>query len=124
MHLSAKGLAAGDGMYHMSPGQLDRYRRAVAAEGSGGELERVIASIESGGIAITGHDALKSAPRGYPAGHPRIRLLRYKGLTSWQGWPPEPWLHTAAAAEQVHGFLRASAGLCSWLAAHAGAGAG
>lgn len=121
VHLSAKGLAAGDGMYHMGPGQLDRYRGAVAADGSGRDLERVISSIESGGIAITGHDTLKTAPRGYPAGHPRIRLLRFKGLIAWQEWPVEPWLGTAAAKDRIVAFLRTSRPLSSWLNQHVGA---
>ena len=32
-----------------------------------------------------------SAPRGYPTGHPRIELLRYKGLICWRHWPVAPW---------------------------------
>ena len=37
---------------------------------------------------------LKTAPRGYPKDHPRIELLRYKGLITWRTWPPGPWLGT------------------------------
>jgi uncharacterized protein (TIGR02453 family) len=123
VQFSADGLGAGAGMWHMEPDRLARYRAAAAADASGGELESIVAGLEKAGIEIHGHGALKSAPRGYSADHPRIALLRYKGLTSWQGWPPEPWLHTGAAADHVAGFLRASGDLCSWLAAHAGPGA-
>ena len=123
VQFSADGLGVGAGMWHMEPDRLARYRAAVADDASGSELESIVAGLEKGGIEVHGHGALKSAPRGYSADHPRIGLLRYKGLTSWQGWPPEPWLHTAAAADRVAGFLRASGDLCSWLAAHAGAGA-
>ena len=35
IQLSAEGLATGDGMYGMSPGQLDRYRRAVVERPAG-----------------------------------------------------------------------------------------
>ena len=38
IQFSAKGLAAGDGMYGMEPGQLDRYRRAVTNDATGAEL--------------------------------------------------------------------------------------
>lgn len=120
VQLSAKGLAAGDGMYHMTPGQLDRYRRAAASEGSGRELERIIAAIAEHGIAVTCHDALKTAPRGYPADHPRIGLLRYKGLVAWMEWPAEPWLGTAGAKDRIASFLRATRPLSAWLNEHVG----
>jgi uncharacterized protein (TIGR02453 family) len=118
VQFSADGLAAGAGRWHMEPSRLARYRAAVADDGSGGELTEIVAALEAAGIEIHGHGVLKSAPRGYPADHHRIRLLRYKGLTSWQAWPPEPWLHTASAAGKVASFLHTSADLCSWLTTH------
>ena len=119
IQFSADGLAAGAGMWQLEPPRLARYRAAVADDGSGGELSDIVAALEKAGIEIHGHGALKSAPRGYSTDHPRIGLLRYKGLTSWQGWPPEPWLHTPAVTDRVVAFLRASADLCSWLTTHA-----
>jgi uncharacterized protein (TIGR02453 family) len=120
IQLSASGLAAGSGMYGMAPDQLDRYRRAVAGDVSGPELERVIAGIERHGIGVSGRDVLKTAPRGYSADHARIALLRYKGLVAWQQWPVEPWLGTGAARERVAGFLTATRPLGDWLDAHVG----
>jgi uncharacterized protein (TIGR02453 family) len=121
LQLSAQGLAAGSGMYMMAPDQLDRYRRAVARDESGGQLERVIAETERAEVVVHGHDVLKTAPRGYQADHPRIRLLRYKGVTTWQEWPVEPWLGTPAAKLRVAAFLTASQPLCAWLEANVGA---
>src|SRR5438876_12121269 len=46
IQLSARGLAAGDGMYGMASDQVGRYREAVAADPTGGELEQIIAKIE------------------------------------------------------------------------------
>jgi uncharacterized protein (TIGR02453 family) len=115
VQFSADGLAAGAGMWHMEPAQLARYRAAVAADPAGAEVEAIIAKLEKSGVEIHGHGTLKSAPRGYPADHPRIGLLRHKGLTSWQHWEPEPWLHTPSATDQVVSFFRTSAALCSWL---------
>lgn len=114
VQFSADGLAAGAGMWHMEPETLNRYRAAVAA-GSGEKLAAIIAEIEKAGVRIHGHGTLKSAPRGYPADHPRIDLLRHKGLTTWQHWDPEPWLQTPQAADRVLSFLRTSAPFCSWL---------
>jgi uncharacterized protein (TIGR02453 family) len=121
IQLSAEGLATGDGMYGMSPSQLDRYRRAVASDRTGPELQQVIAGIEEQGIGVSGRDVLKTAPRGYPADHPRIGLLRYKGVVAWNQWPVEPWLETAAARDRVAGFLRATQPLSRWLGTHVGA---
>jgi uncharacterized protein (TIGR02453 family) len=115
VQLSAEGLGAGAGMWQMEPESLDRYRQAVASDGPGAELEQVIARIEKDDITVHGHSVLKSAPRGYPADHPRIALLRYKGLTAWKQWPVEPWLETAAAKDHVRSFFRTVQPLCSWL---------
>jgi uncharacterized protein (TIGR02453 family) len=118
LRLSADGLAAGAGLWQMSPEQLARYRAAVAADGPGAELERVVAALEKADIALHGHGALKSAPRGYSPDHPRIALLRYKGLTAWKQWPAGPWLETAAAKDRIVWFFRAARPLCSWLSAN------
>lgn len=115
VQLSAEGLAAGQGMYVMAPDQLARYREAVAGDRSGGKLEHAIAAVEGQGIGVQGRDVLKTAPRGYPADHPRIGLLRYKGIVAWKQWPVEPWLETTAAKDRVAGFLRATQPLTTWL---------
>jgi uncharacterized protein (TIGR02453 family) len=124
VQFSAQGLAAGDGMYHLAPDQLERYRQSVLNDRTGKELAKVIAEVEGHGIEVHGQDPLKSAPRGYPADHPRIELLRYKGLIAWQQWPAEAWLGTAAAAGRITGFLRAARPLSTWLNSHVGASAG
>jgi uncharacterized protein (TIGR02453 family) len=120
VQLSAEGLAAGAGMWQLSPEQLARYRAAVAHERLGAELEEIIAAISKAGITVHGHGVLKSAPRGYPPDHPRIGLLRYKGLTAWRQWPVEPWLETASAKDRLVSFFRTSLPLASWLNTHAG----
>jgi uncharacterized protein (DUF2461 family) len=107
-------------MYGMAPDQLDRYRQAVAGDRTGGELEDVIAAIEKRGIGVAGRDVLKTAPRGYPADHPRIGLLRYKALVAWKEWPVEGWLETEAARDRVAGFLRTTRPLSTWLAENVG----
>jgi uncharacterized protein (TIGR02453 family) len=115
VQLSAEGLGAGAGMWQMDPEQLARYREAVAGDGPGAELEEIIATIEKADVTVHGHGVLKSAPRGFPADHPRISLLRYKGVTAWKQWPVEPWLETASAKDRVISFFRTTRPLCSWL---------
>ncbi|WP_354642721.1 DUF2461 domain-containing protein [Kitasatospora camelliae] len=120
VQLSADGLACGNGMYHLAPDQLDRYRTAVAEDVTGAELERVVERVRKAGPEVVGRDALKTAPRGYPKDHPRIELLRYKGLIAWQEWEPAAWLGTAEALKRITGFLRSSQPLKEWLDGHVG----
>jgi uncharacterized protein (TIGR02453 family) len=120
VHLSSNGLAAGSGMYMMARDQLARYRAAVDDDKSGPALEKLVARAEQAGIEITGHEKMKRTPRGFPADHPRADLLCNKGLIAWKEWPVAAWLGTAAAKKRVVDFLRASAPLNEWLAAHVG----
>jgi uncharacterized protein (TIGR02453 family) len=118
--LSASGLSAGSGMYSFGAGQLARYRDAVASDLTGPELESVVTKLESDGVNVMGTGTLKTAPRGFDPGHPRIALLRHKGLYAWRHWPPEPWLETAEAKARIVGILRKADGLASWLTEHVG----
>jgi uncharacterized protein (DUF2461 family) len=107
-------------MWMMATDQLDRYRKAVADDGPGCELEHLVDQARGGKVEITGHDALKTAPKGYPKDHPRIELLRNKGLIAWKEWPVGAWLGTRKAKDRVVDFLRATEPLRAWLAANVG----
>jgi uncharacterized protein (DUF2461 family) len=113
--LSAHALGVGAGLYMPSGPQLARFRAAVADDRTGTELVGLVAKLTKKGIAVHAHEVLKSAPRGYPKDHPRIDLLRYKGVTAWQEWPVGAWLDTATAKGRIVDFLRASAPLRQWL---------
>ena len=120
IHRDARSLGAGSGMYEMAPDQLERYRQAVSTDRSGKALEGILAKTRAAGLEATGHDILKSAPKGYPKDHPRIDLLRYKGLITWKEWPAGAWLGTAKAKTRVVEFLEASKPLNAWLRSNVG----
>jgi uncharacterized protein (TIGR02453 family) len=120
VQLTANGLSAGSGMWEMAPDQLERYRAAVDADRSGRTLVGIVSAAKDAGLDVTGHDVLKSAPRGYPKDHPRIELLRYKGLVTWREWPVAAWLGTAGAKDRIVGFLEASKPLNAWLRSNVG----
>lgn len=120
VQFSAHGLAAGSGYYVMMPDQLDRYRRAVDDEKSGSELVGLVAALRKAGLEITGHDRLKTAPKGFPKDHPRIDLLRHKGLIVWKEWPVAAWMGTVKAKQRVVDFLTAARPLNAWLDGHVG----
>ncbi len=115
VNFSANGLTAAIGYYMMAPDQLDRYRSAVAAEKTGSDLVAIVDRLTTDKVEVGGSSSLKRAPKGYPADHPRIELLRHKGLIAWRHWPVAAWLGTAAAKRRVVEFLRAAAPLHAWL---------
>src|SRR6266568_1312279 len=85
------------------------------------ELVRLVTALRKAGIEVAAHDTLKTAPKGYPKDHPRIELLRHKGLIAWKQWPVAAWMGTARAKQRVVDFLVAARPLNSWLDTHVGA---
>ena len=118
--LSADTLGVGSGLYMPSPSQLAGFRAGIADDQSGEELLDVVQGLRQKRIQVSAHETLKSAPRGYSKDHPRIDLLRYKGITAWREWPVGPWLASAAPRRRIVEVLRATAPLRQWLGAHVG----
>jgi uncharacterized protein (TIGR02453 family) len=119
LHVDAEGLFVAGGYWRMERDQVARYRAAVADETTGEALVRVVRSLERDGWSRAG-DQLSRAPRGYPADHPRIDLLRHKGLAVSRSWDAEPWLFTPEALDVVAEHWRAVAPLGRWLHRHVG----
>ena len=120
VQLTARGLGAGSGMWEMSADQLERYRQAVMDDRRGSRLAAIVADARAAGFDASGHDALKTAPKGYPKDHPRIELLRYRGLITWKDWPAGAWLGTRRAKDRVVQFFDRSKPLNAWLRANVG----
>ncbi len=121
VQLDARGLAAGCGMWEMASDQLERYREAVDDDRSGKKLASLVAKARDADMEVMAHGELKTAPRGYPKDHPRVELLRYKGIVAWRSWPVGAWLGTARAKDRVVEFLRESRPLRTWLDTNVGA---
>jgi len=121
VQVSAGGLAVASGTYVFATDQLARYRRAVALDLTGEALAKIVDDVRAAGLTITAAGTLTTAPRGYSRDHPRIELLRMKGLVTWKEWPIEPWLATTQAKDKVVAVLRASVPLVKWLDGHVGA---
>jgi uncharacterized protein (TIGR02453 family) len=120
LEISLDGVLAASGYYHMDRGQLTRFRQAVDEDRSGDELVGIVEDLEKGGYRIHG-ETLKSAPRGFAKDHPRIRLLRHKGLAVMADLPPEEGVHSRRVLDHVTTTWRAAGPLNSWLAEHVGA---
>ncbi len=121
IQLSADGLLAGAGWYHMEPPQLERFRAAVAADGTGRKLQSLVEGLRKKGLDVHAMEVLKTAPRGYPRDHQRVELLRYKGLVAMKSWPPAAWLGTAGAKKRVVDVFHAATPLLGWLGTNVGA---
>ncbi|MEI7519134.1 MAG: DUF2461 domain-containing protein [Mycobacteriaceae bacterium] len=117
---SADGLSTGAGLYLPDSAALQRYRTAVTREKSGNELVAIVAVLHKAGYETMAHEVLKTAPRGVPKDHPRIDLLRHKGIAMMKTWPVGAWLGTAKAKERVVTTLRAAAPLGDWLTRYVG----
>jgi uncharacterized protein (TIGR02453 family) len=119
VQISAEGLFVGCGCYRMARDQLERFRAAVADDTAGPVLADAVTGLERRGYAVGG-EALKRAPRGFPADHPRIRFLRHKGLTVAKAFPVAPALGTRRVLSTVRGVWEGAALVNGWLARHVG----
>jgi uncharacterized protein (TIGR02453 family) len=120
IELSSIGLASGRGFWHMQPDQLARFRSAIDDDKTGKELVDTLSALAKKGIEPIAIGELKTAPKGYPKDHPRIELLRKKGLATWKRWPVAAWLGTAKAKERIETFLRDSDPVYTWLETNVG----
>lgn len=118
--LAADGLSVGGGIYQPDPATLRRYRAAVDAEESGAVLAEIVADLRGAGFTTIAHDALKTAPRGFTADHPRIELLRLKGIATMKTFLAGAWLGTARAKDRVVTGLRTAGPLIAWLDRYVG----
>jgi uncharacterized protein (TIGR02453 family) len=120
IHLSSHGLYVGTGMYMPDSARLERFRAAIAADGSGRQLARIVTSLRGKGYDVDTHDTLKSAPKGYRADHPRIDLLRMKDIHAGKSFKPSAWFSTRKAFERIKRVIVDIKPLTEWIQRHAG----
>jgi uncharacterized protein (TIGR02453 family) len=120
VQLSAEGLMAASGYYAMASDQLTRFREAVDDAVLGTDLVARLEPLVQSGLEIGAVGELKTAPRGYPRDHPRIDILRRKGLMLSRSWPTSSWLHTRRAATRVVDTWRSADAVNQWLDIHVG----
>jgi uncharacterized protein (TIGR02453 family) len=118
VEVAAPGVRVGAGCYDASADRLARIRAAIDDDRRGTELEKILAELEAGGWEIRG-DRLKTTPRGYDAGHPRIELLRHRSLTVGRSYGFEPFIHTPELLDRVRTDWRAASSLVDWVAENA-----
>ncbi|GAA2894391.1 DUF2461 domain-containing protein [Pseudonocardia halophobica] len=113
------GLLAAAGYYGMAPDQVARYRTAVDDERRGEALRGILQAAEKAGLTVGG-EQLRTRPKGTDPDHPRLDLLRHKGLMVARRWPPDDALHERTCLDRVRRTWRAARPLAEWLADHVG----
>ena len=120
VQFSSTGMIAGSGYYDMASDQLERFREALDGEAVGSEIVGITHALRKEGLEISAIGALKTAPRGYARDHPRIELLRLKGLVGSRRWKTARWMQTKAVVNRVRDAWEAAAPMNAWLDAHVG----
>ncbi len=122
LHIGAEGLLVACGIYQMESDQVERYRRAVDDARHGAALERLLAALPDQGLDVNGMSvpSLKTAPRGYPKDHPRLALLRLKGVIGHRLLDGPELADAAAVHDFVVETFRACEPLAGWLRAQVG----
>lgn len=115
LQVSAAGLMCGTGYYAMAKDQLDRFRVAVDAEHTGAEVARLADDLRRRGYSVGAISELKTAPRGFPKDHPRIELLRRKGLMVSKDFGAPSWIHTSKVVAKIRQVWDGAAELNGWL---------
>lgn len=103
------------GQYTMDGPTLARYRAAVQDDDTGSEVAKLIGALEKKGFRTDAMEVLKTAPRGIDPSHPRIELLKKKGLVVMFPPIPEGIVHTRAIADWLVARAREAAPLVRWL---------
>ena len=118
LQVSADGLLIGGGCHSYTPAQLVRFRAAVDAPDSGGELQQIVDSVAAAGFAIQG-EKLKTIPRGFDKDHPRGELLKHKSLSAGVEVGEPEWLSTPSAKQEIADRWEVLRPLVDWVGKHA-----
>ncbi len=108
---------AGAGAYAMMPESLARFRRRVLDEKTGPALEKLVRAASAKGLEPTAVQVLKRAPPGVPVDHPRIALLKHKGLALGVEAIPKKVRYTRALKPWLLEQAAAAAPVVKWLLA-------
>ena len=120
VQISSEGLYVGSGYYHLAPDQLERYRAAVADSKSGPKLAAAVAGLRKNRYEVASRESLQRAPRGFAPDHPRVELLRMKGMHVGRTFGAPAWVHTSRALDRIVTAWRDAASANRWLDKYVG----
>src|SRR2546422_6062205 len=98
LSLDARGLTVAAGRYEMTPPQVVKYRKKVAADSTGVPLAAIVAKLEKAGYEIGG-EALKKGPARRAQDHPTGGPLRPQIPLHHKKTPPPAPLGSSPAGK-------------------------
>lgn len=119
LQLDADGVFLAAGAYRMERDTLAAYRRAVAEDRPARALEAILATLADQGYELHG-ETLTRPPRGVDPGHPRLALLKRKGIAVGTRLPADDALFRPEVADRVVRVFADAEPLVAWLRAHLG----
>ena len=117
LSLDADGVRVGGGFHAQHREQTARFRAAIDRDVTGSELEAIVAKLEKRGFEIGGAQ-VRTRPRGVPADHPRLDLMRREFITASRDVAPAEAAGAGFAAV-VKKDWRAITPLLDWIMANA-----
>lgn len=87
LSLDADGVYVGGGFHTQQRDQTKRFRAAIDQDVAGGDLAAIVAKLEKRGLEISGAQ-VRTRPRGVPADHPRLDLMRREYITAGRAIAP------------------------------------
>ena len=117
LSLDADGLYVGGGFHTQQRDQTKRFRAAIDQDVAGGDLEVIVAKLEKRGLEIGGAQ-VATRPRGVPADHPRLDLMRREYITAGRAIAPSE-AGGAEFATLVRKDWRALTPLIEWIMKYA-----
>lgn len=115
VHVDPQGSFIGAGNYHFTKPFLEAYREAVDDTKTGKELERILNKIEGTKGLLIGGERTARPPRGFDAGHPRVELLKHKGLYAYTESIPRKRLTTPDFVDFCYEWCKKMSPLQNWM---------
>jgi uncharacterized protein (TIGR02453 family) len=103
------------GHYMMDAPTLARFRKAVADDKQGKELEKLLGALKKKGYQVDSHDTYKRVPAGFDPDHPRAEHLKRKGLTVSFPAIPKGLLASPKLLPWIVTQVKTAAPLVEWL---------
>lgn len=102
------------GFYTLEPAALKRLRNAIVDEKTGPALQKLIDAAAKHGLTPMSMEQLKRAPVGLDPAHPRVELLKHKGLALSAGAIPKKVRYGAEFKDWVLAQAEAAAPVVKW----------
>ena len=115
VHLDAEGLFVATGYYQMARDQLERFRRAIDDDTTGGALVEALEALGVDRELDLDGVGYKRVPKPYAADHPRAELLKHKAFQARWIEPTPATVTEAAFVDHCVERLEACADVHRWL---------